>query len=133
MQEMQKVYLSRCKLPCPNAVEKKPSCDNYMSYLWLILQNPIKKRGNTKRKLKMAPEGSSTERSTIRIGKSGPSSSQIKEISRQLDKRKTVKVKVLKTGLTNLNTEEIAKKVAEETDSKITEVRGHTFTICKNC
>lgn len=71
------------------------------------------------------------EDATVRIGKKGPTTFLIDEIAKQLDKRKTVKVKVLNTALRGEKTEEIAQKIASETCSEITELRGHTFIIHK--
>jgi RNA-binding protein len=68
---------------------------------------------------------------TVRIGKNGPSETLIKEISRQLDENRTIKVKVLKTGLADEQMGEMAQKTAAETESKIVQMRGHTFTLFK--
>jgi len=73
----------------------------------------------------------SLEDATVRIGKKGSTTFLIDEIAKQLDKRKTVKVKVLNTALRGEATEEIARKIASETRSEITELRGHTFIIHK--
>ena len=70
-----------------------------------------------------------TEKATVRIGKQGPTDLLINEISKQLDKRETVKVKLLKTALINEDAKEIAQKIADETQSEIIELRGHTFTV----
>lgn len=71
------------------------------------------------------------DRPTVMIGKKGPTASMVKEISRQLDESKVVRVKVLKTALVDERVEGIAKKVAEETESRIVQLRGHTFTLYK--
>lgn len=68
---------------------------------------------------------------TVRIGKKGVTEAQIKEIIKQLDARKRVKVKVLRSALAENTIEEIAQKVAQETGSKIIQVIGHTFTLYK--
>ena len=69
------------------------------------------------------------EKPTIRVGKKGATDLLVREIDKQLDKREVVKVKVLKTALTDEDTEEISQKVAKETDSEIIHLRGHTFTL----
>ncbi|MCW4019904.1 MAG: YhbY family RNA-binding protein [Candidatus Bathyarchaeota archaeon] len=71
------------------------------------------------------------EKPTVRIGKKGPTEFLVGEIGKQLDKRKVVKVKILKTALESVDAEEIAQKVAEATESNIVSLRGHTFTLHK--
>ena len=73
----------------------------------------------------------STEKPTIWIGKEGASSHILNEISRQLEKREMVKVKVLKSALKEEETREIASKIAQETESTLIEVRGHTIILYK--
>ena len=73
----------------------------------------------------------STERPTVWIGKEGASSQILNEISRQLEKREMVKVKVLKTALKEEETKEIASKVAQQTESTLIDVRGHTIILYK--
>ncbi len=68
---------------------------------------------------------------TIRIGKRGVTDEQIKEILKQLEARKTIKIKVLKSALVNDTVENIAKKISMETGAKIIQVIGHTFTLFK--
>ena len=68
---------------------------------------------------------------TIRIGKKGPTDSIMKEITKYLKVRKSVKVKILKSALSNEKVDEIALKTAEMTGSIIVQVRGHTFTLYK--
>lgn len=68
---------------------------------------------------------------TVRIGKKGVNEAQIKEISRQLDARKKVKIKILRSAIMESSVEEIAQKVASETGSKIIQKIGHTFTLYK--
>jgi len=68
---------------------------------------------------------------TLRIGKKGVTSFFIMEVSKNLDKRGEVKVKILKTGLGDRTAKEIAEDVAESTGSVITELRGRTFTLRK--
>lgn len=68
---------------------------------------------------------------TIRIGKKGITEAQVKEILKQLDAKRKVKVKVLRSALMESSIEEIAQKVSSETGSKIIQVIGHTFTLYK--
>jgi len=71
------------------------------------------------------------ENPTILIGKSGVSSESVKEIERQLEKNKMVKVRVLRTALLNEDTKQIARRLSEQTGSNLVEVRGHTFMLYK--
>ena len=83
----------------------------------------------TKQKI---PKTMNTQKPTVWIGKKGIKSSLIKEVSKQLVKRKTMKVKVLKTALANEKTEEISRRIAEETQSQIRELRGCAFVVHKS-
>jgi RNA-binding protein len=71
------------------------------------------------------------ERPTIWVGKSGASEEVLKEIKKQLDRNKMVKVKILKTALVEGKAKEIAAKVASQTESSLVEVKGHTFMLFK--
>ena len=71
----------------------------------------------------------SAEKPTIWIGKEGASSQILNEISRQLEKREMVKVKVLKSALKEEETEEIASKIVQQTESTLIDVRGHTIIL----
>lgn len=55
----------------------------------------------------------------------------MKEIERQLEKKKTVKIKILKSALERDKAKEIASRIAEQTDALLVEVRGHTFMLYK--
>lgn len=68
---------------------------------------------------------------TVRIGKDGATADVCKELARQLDKNKMVKVKILKTGLKGDEAKAIAARCAEQTGSSVVEVRGHTFMLYK--
>jgi RNA-binding protein len=71
------------------------------------------------------------EKPTIWVGKDGATAQIVNEISKQLDKREMIKAKILKTALQNEETKTIASKVAEQTESQLIEVRGHTFLLYK--
>ena len=71
----------------------------------------------------------SEESPTIWIGKSGVSEEVLKEVGKQLDKRKMVKVKLLGTAIKGGQTEQIAVQIAEKTEASLVEVRGHTFML----
>jgi len=76
-------------------------------------------------------EKSRSEVATVRIGKKGVTEPLILEILKNLRKKGIVKVKILKTGLAGRKAKDIAEEVAKATDSKIIEIRGHTFTLRK--
>jgi len=82
---------------------------------------------HTKRRPKRSHEA--VDRATVNIGKKGSTSFVMNEISRRLKQRKVVKVRILKTALISQEAKEIARKVAEETGSRIVQIRGHTFTL----
>jgi RNA-binding protein len=73
----------------------------------------------------------SFEQPTIWVGKEGASSQTMNEISRQLEKRKIVKVQVLKSALEDESVKGIALKTAQQTESSLIDVRGHTFILHK--
>ena len=73
----------------------------------------------------------SAEKPTVWVGKEGASSQILNEISRQLEKREMVKIKVLRTALKDEETKEIASKIAEQTESTLVDVRGHTIILYK--
>jgi len=66
---------------------------------------------------------------TIRIGKAGITEGLIKEIKKNLEAMGVVKVKILRSALTHGDRFELARKVAELTNTKLIEVRGRTFII----
>ena len=72
-----------------------------------------------------------TEKPTVWVGKEGTTTQIINEISKQLDKREMVKAKILRTALKDEEAKSIAAKVAQQTDSQLIEVRGHTFLLYK--
>jgi len=73
----------------------------------------------------------SAEKPTVWVGKEGASSQILNEISRQLEKREMVKIRVLRTALKDEETKEIASKIAEQTESTLVDVRGHTIMLYK--
>lgn len=73
----------------------------------------------------------SAEKPTVHVGKDGATSQIINEISKQFDTREMIKVKILKTALKGDVAQNIATRIAEQTDSHLIEVRGHTFLLFK--
>lgn len=73
----------------------------------------------------------SSEKPTVWIGKGQVSEDLIKEIEKQLEKRGTIKVKILKAALKEKKAAEIAAEVSKRTEAELIEVRGHTFILHK--
>jgi len=73
----------------------------------------------------------SAERPTIWIGKEGATPQIISEISRQLEKREILKVRILKSALKDEEAKSVASKIAQQTASTLIEVRGHTLLLYK--
>jgi RNA-binding protein len=73
----------------------------------------------------------SSEKPTIWVGKEGASPQMLNEISRQLERRRMVKVKILGCALGDERAIDIASKTARQTESALIDVRGHTFTLHK--
>jgi RNA-binding protein len=92
----------------------------------------MSKRMKARTKPKDKPKHPLVESAEVRIGKKGPTDRLIGEVSKRLDKKKIVKVKVLKSALSSETTEDIAQKVAKETGAKVIQVRGHTFALYRS-
>jgi len=73
----------------------------------------------------------SAEKPTIWVGKEGAAPRIVNEISRQLEKREIVKVRILKSALKDEEAKSLASKIAQQTDSTLIEVRGHTLLLYK--
>jgi RNA-binding protein len=73
----------------------------------------------------------SAEKPTVWVGKEGATQQIVNEISKQLDKREIVKAKILKSALKDEEAKSVASKIAQQTDSSLIEVRGHTFLLYK--
>jgi len=69
------------------------------------------------------------EKPTVWVGKAGVSEGLLEEVSRQLDARRAVKVKVQRSALVERTVEEVAVEVAEKTGAELIEVRGRTFVL----
>jgi RNA-binding protein len=73
----------------------------------------------------------SLEKPTIWVGKEGVSLQTMNEISRQLEKRRMVKVQILNSALKDKSAKDIALRTAQQTESALIDVRGHTFILHK--
>jgi len=71
----------------------------------------------------------STEKPTVWVGKAGVSEGLVEEVSRQLDARRAVKVKVQRSVLADRTVKDVAAEVATRTGAELIEVRGHTFVL----
>jgi len=81
-----------------------------------------------KRRIKRELSG---EKLTVWVGKEGAAPKTMNEVSRQLEKREMVKVKILKSALKEDETREIASKIAQQTGSTLIDIRGHTLMLYK--
>lgn len=105
-----------------------------MLKLWRALPYSTKRQETTvltakmKQRIKAALR---TERPTLHIGKEGATVQIVNEAAKQLDSREMIKAKILKTALQAEEAKSIAVKIAEETESELVEVRGHTFLLFK--
>lgn len=68
----------------------------------------------------------------IRIGKNGLTESTIKEIKKQLNKKKLIKVKLLKAFINNRNKKEAAKEIAQKTNSQLINLVGFVVVLYKD-
>jgi len=79
-----------------------------------------------KRRIKRELSG---EKPTVWVGKEGAAPKTVNEVSRQLEKREMVKVKILKSALKEEETRGIASKIAQQTGSTLIDIRGHTLIL----
>jgi len=85
-----------------------------------------------KKKMKQLKRQSAEQQPTVWVGRNGVTKTLLGQISTQLKAREMIKVKVQKTSLEQMELEQIADKIADETRSKIVDVRGRTFTVYKS-
>ena len=69
---------------------------------------------------------------TIRIGKKGLTDQQLNEIEKQLNKRKLVKIKLLRSFLEDKDKKKVFKEIAEKTNSKLVYSAGFVAAFHKN-
>jgi len=67
----------------------------------------------------------------VRIGKNGLTDNMIKEIKKNLVKKKLIKVKFLKGALQDKNKKEFAMEVAEKTGAKLIDAVGFVVVLYK--
>lgn len=68
---------------------------------------------------------------TVKVGKTGITGSLIKEIKLQLNKRKLIKIKLTKGALEAKNKKELAKELAEKTNSELVKAVGFVVILKK--
>jgi len=126
-------------LSCKGKAAERTACGNNMSQLRQANAVAHEKEGEkienmselTAGKKRFVKRTLSEESPTILIGKGGVSEEVLKEVEKQLEKRKMVKVKLLGTALKGGETKQIATRIAERTEASLVEVRGHTFMLYK--
>jgi len=69
------------------------------------------------------------ENPTIWIGKDGLTPQLSSEIENQLEKKKMLKIRILKSALQQETAKDIASKAAEQAGASLVEVRGHVFIL----
>jgi RNA-binding protein len=69
------------------------------------------------------------EKPTIWVGKDGLTPELSGEIEKQLEKKKMLKIKILKNALQNNKAQTIATSAAEQVGAALVEVRGHVFIL----
>jgi len=84
-----------------------------------------------KKELRVFKSRSRRAEATVWIGKDGASEALISQVENQLKTRELVKVKIQRSALRDLETNDFAARVAEATGSSIIETIGHTFTVYK--
>jgi RNA-binding protein len=72
-----------------------------------------------------------TEVMVVQLGKAGITDSFIEEVRDQVKKKKTVKVKILRSAKGEKDREEIAAEVAKRCNAVLADVRGNTFVLTK--
>jgi len=81
---------------------------------------------------KKLKEKAKTLEPVIRIGKNGLTENTIKEIKKQLNKKKLIKVKLLRAFVKGKDKKLIANKIAEETNSKLIDMVGFVIVLYKD-
>ncbi|HEQ78111.1 MAG TPA: YhbY family RNA-binding protein [Euryarchaeota archaeon] len=71
-----------------------------------------------------------TSKPSVRIGKAG-TDNIIEEIKRQLEDNGLIKIRVLKAARSERSTGEIAKEVADATNSEIIQIVGNSFGLLR--
>jgi len=132
LQTLQELYLARCELSRSNPVQKGTTRGGHLFQLWKAHAHTLEEKGEnmiTPRMRRRIKRELSGERPTVWIGKEGATPKTVKEISRHLEKREMVKVKILKSALKEEETRSIASKISQQTASTLIDIRGHTLIL----
>jgi RNA-binding protein len=70
-------------------------------------------------------------KAAIQIGKEGLTNGVIEELKRQLEEKKLVKVKFLRSALIETEREQLAKELQMRTGATLIEIRGNTAVFYK--
>ncbi|MHA1605403.1 MAG: YhbY family RNA-binding protein [Candidatus Freyarchaeota archaeon] len=68
---------------------------------------------------------------TVILGKRGVTEEFVEEVKKQLERKKVIKVKALKSVLTEQSFDDIASEIAVKTNSQLLETRGYTLLLVK--
>ena len=71
------------------------------------------------------------EKPTIMIGKKGLTATLIQEITKQLKRSKTVKIKSIGLPLKDEGPRTMIEEICRSTNSALVEIRGNTFILCR--
>ena len=71
------------------------------------------------------------EKPTVWVGKGGASAELLKEIDK-LAKKETVKVRILKTALSEHEVKQVASRIAIQTGASLVEAKDHTFALYRS-
>jgi RNA-binding protein len=69
------------------------------------------------------------EKPTVWVGKDGLTPQLSSEIENQLEKKKMLKIKILRSALQQDTAQTIASRAAEQAGASLVEVRGHVFIL----
>jgi len=69
------------------------------------------------------------ENPTLWVGKEGLTPQLLSEIEKQLEKKRMLKIRILKSALEHETAQSIALKAAEQASAALVEVRGHVFIL----
>ncbi len=68
---------------------------------------------------------------TLRVGKNGLTPQLVSEIRMLLEKHKTLKIKLLKSSLADIDRKEMASSIKEKSKARVVDMRGQVITLKK--
>ena len=66
---------------------------------------------------------------TVQIGKKGVTDSSIQEIKKQLEKKKIIKVKILRSAFESAEKDELVNEIVSKTDSELLDKIGFVIVL----